>query len=100
MTKIDFNQRSQKVYNFIRGLSPYPTAFCLLDDKPFKIYQSEISTGQGKPGEIINISKADFTVACAEGAIKIKEVQLAGKKRMSVREFFNGYTLSKGQPLN
>lgn len=100
MTKIDFNQSANKVHNFIRGLSPYPTAFCLLGDKPFKIYQSEVSTEQGNAGQIISISKTDFTVACGTDAVKIKEVQLAGKKRMTVREFFNGYTLSTGQSLD
>ena len=92
--KIDWNQPVTTIYNLIRGLSPYPAAFTYLNEKMLKIYRSEKETGntQGlQPGEFTTDHKTYLKFACANGYILVKELQLEGKKKMSVEEFLRGY---------
>lgn len=102
MCHLDFNQPASKVHNWIRGLSPYPGAFCYWQGKLLKIFRSGIVpkfNDQVQPGTVVKIFKNGFTVKCAEDAIDVFEVQIQGKKRMSVEDFLNGYHLSEGQLL-
>jgi methionyl-tRNA formyltransferase len=98
--RIDFNQSAQNVYNLIRGLNPYPAAYVIHGDKQIKIFGCAIEKYNPEellPGSVIKKSKNNFTVACAEGAVVIDEVQLQGKRRMSVKDFFNGYNMEIGE---
>ena len=90
--EIQFSQDVHLVHNFIRGLSPYPTAWTTLDGLQLNIYRSVIidTTSTGKAGTILD-SSATLDVACSQGIIRMTEVQLAGKKRMEARDFLNGY---------
>ncbi|MEJ2546133.1 MAG: methionyl-tRNA formyltransferase [Calditrichaceae bacterium] len=99
---VNFNQPAKDVYNLIRGLNPYPAAFVYHKEKQIKIFNctvAEINKSDDIPGTVIDKSKTDFTIACAEGSIAIKEVQLQGKRRMWVKDFFNGYNIEKGDLL-
>ncbi len=102
MMKIRFNQPVQKVYNLIRGLSPYPGAFCYYEQLQMKIYRSTIKNEAkeaGKPGQILTARKGQFLVACHPGVLQIEELQLQGKKRMSVEAFLNGFHVKEGACL-
>lgn len=90
--KINFDQPVQQVYNFIRGLSPYPTAWTVLNDLELKIYKAEMETEQPKeePGTFVNERKR-LKIATKDGYILVKELQLQGKKRMDIQSFLNGY---------
>ena len=105
---IDWNGKTKKIYNLIRGLSPYPAAFTELtkDDKTLqmKIYRTEQITGSAYskmlescglssavPGTILSDGKKFLAIATADGAISVTELQLAGKKRMSVKDFLIGF---------
>jgi len=105
---IDWNGKTRHIYNLIRGLSPYPAAFTELvkDGKAtqMKIYATEKITGDayadmlshsGKaeavPGTILSDGKTYMAVATADGALSITELQLAGKKRMAVKDFLIGF---------
>ena len=105
---IDWNGKTKKIYNLIRGLSPYPAAFTELtkDDKPLqmKIYRTEQITGNSYnemlescglssavPGTVLSDGKKFLAIATADGAISVTELQLAGKKRMSVKDFLIGF---------
>lgn len=91
--KIDFNKTADELYNLIRGLSPFPGAFTLLNGKTFKIYKSEkeINSSVGETGVYKTDGKTFLKFACANGFILVKELQLEGKKRMSVEDFLRGY---------
>ncbi len=90
--KIDWNKTAQQVYNFIRGLSPYPAAFTQLDGKVFKIYKAAIDNGSpAHPGTVDTDGKTYFRFAAKDGWIKVLECQLEGKKKMGVEEFLKGY---------
>ncbi|MBP9548591.1 MAG: methionyl-tRNA formyltransferase, partial [Chitinophagales bacterium] len=95
--KIDWNNSSQTIYNFIRGLSPYPTAWTILEDKTLKIFSGKIifdKTSQS-PGNYITDGKQYLRFATADGLIDITELQLEGKKKMSVTDFLKGYRFNK-----
>lgn len=93
--KIDWNQPVKTIYNLIRGLSPYPTAFTTLNDKTIKIFKAvyETTTPEINPGEFATDGKSFLKFAAADGFIQLLDVQYEGKKRMMVDEFLRGMRL-------
>lgn len=98
--KINWNLPLEKIHNHIRGLSPYPAAWSTLfmndEDLVVKIYKVEIEKTKHKlqPGELI-FDKKELRVAAKDGFIKLKEIQLQGKKRMATEAVLNGLSLPK-----
>jgi methionyl-tRNA formyltransferase len=92
---IDFINPVEKVYNRIRGLSPYPTAYTLLNGKILKIFKAEMSTVEPGifPGGFLTDDKTFLKFACKDGFIVVKDIQLEGKKRMGIEEFLRGVRL-------
>ena len=90
--RIDFNNPNQKIHNFIRGLSPYPGAWILIDDKEMKILSAtkEKITDILEIGTIITDYKKKMKIKCVDGYINIQQLKPEGKKLMSVSEFLNG----------
>jgi methionyl-tRNA formyltransferase len=93
---IDWKQPTEKVYNHIRGLSPYPGAYTFVKDKTMKIYKGEILEKEPgiQPGGFLSDDKTFLRFACLDGFICVKDLQLEGKKRMTVEEFLRGYRMS------
>lgn len=96
--RIDWHQTSEKIHNHVRGLSPYPAAWTHLmeeDKSPvlMKIFGTEIVSeiAQLSPGVIDCDGRDKMTVGTVDGAVLIKELQLAGKKRMSTEDFLKGF---------
>ena len=95
---IDFNDTFININNRIRGLSPVPGAYAILDGVNVKIYKAHISDSfftTKKNGEIGKIYKDGIGVACSDGEIILTEIQFAGKKRMKVSDYLNGCDSSK-----
>ncbi len=94
--EINFNQPTQKVHDFIRGLSPYPAAWTTLDGLEIKILRTskEVSNHDFKPGTFISDNKKELKIVTADGFVQVHELQLQGRKRMDVVAFLNGYTIS------
>ncbi len=94
---IDWKQSCLQIYNLIRGLSPYPTAWTVLNDKNLKIYRSEIELikHQHVPGTWHSDNKTYLKCATSDGYIQVKELQLEGKKKMDVIDFMRGYQLNQ-----
>lgn len=92
---INWDKPVQEVFNHIRGLSPYPTAFCYLKEKTLKLFKVEIDHTIPKiqPGQIETDNKNMLRFACQDGFISVKELQLEGKKRMNVTDFLRGMRL-------
>ena len=90
--KIDFNNDSISIYNRIRGLSSIPGAYCFLEEKRMKIYNSVITKEKSnkEPGTIINIDKTGIIISTKDYNIKLLDIKLEGKKRCLVKEFING----------
>lgn len=103
-TRIDWNNSAQAVYNFIRGMSPYPGAWTtLVDDEKgkktpnVKIFRATaIEDNHNLPsGTIVTDKKTFFKVAVPDGFVEIKEIQLPGKKRLPIEEFLKGFKAGK-----
>lgn len=94
--KIDWNKPVAQAYNLIRGLSPYPTAWTVLQGKTLKIFKAtkEIAAHNMAPGEVVTDHKTYLKFAADGGYVAVEEIQLEGKKRMGVQEFLRGFRLS------
>jgi len=88
--EINWNQTSSDIYNFVRGLNPYPAAWCILNGSAFKIFSSEISNKTLAVGAIDSDNKTYIRIGCNNGSLLINELQLQGKKRMKVEDFLRG----------
>ncbi|MDQ7948307.1 MAG: methionyl-tRNA formyltransferase [Pedobacter sp.] len=90
--KIDWNQSNEKVYNLIRGLSPYPTAFTILNDKTLKIFNAQPEDKEPgiSTGAFLTDGKTYLKFATKDGFIKLTDVQFEGKRRMLIDEFLRG----------
>lgn len=91
--EIDWRKKVNEIYNLIRGLSPYPTAFTFLNGKKLKIFKAEKENTAVKenPGMLISDNKSFLKFACQNGYISINQLQLEGKKKMNVEEFLRGW---------
>ncbi len=91
--KINFNQSTQKVHDFIRGMSPFPTAWTTIDGQNLKIYKAEkeVIPHDYPTGSIHSDNKKYFKIATTDGYVNILDLQLRGKKRMKTKDFLNGY---------
>ncbi|HQV77369.1 MAG TPA: methionyl-tRNA formyltransferase [Chitinophagales bacterium] len=99
---IDWNKNADAIQNLIRGLAPYPAAFTYLDGKVVKIFNTKITAHFSNPSsntrnsEVSNINyitdqKSYLAYQCADSYLEILELQLEGKKRMTIQEFLRGY---------
>jgi len=92
---IDWNQPTDKIYNLIRGLSPIPTAYTLLNGKILKVYKAEKQETNPdiQPGNFVTDNKTYLSFATQDGLLNLVDVQLEGKKRMGIDEFLRGVKL-------
>jgi methionyl-tRNA formyltransferase len=95
--EINWNQEAKKVYDFIRGLSPYPGAWTTLvspegKETVLKVYAASKTEDTTKePVGALLTAKNRLMVATGDGLLNLQEVQLAGKKRMKAADFLNGF---------
>lgn len=96
--RIDWNKSAEEIHNLVRGLSPYPAAFFVMNDKTYKVFKTRITTDESKnilflnPGEFLE-TKKQLYFGTSEGILEILEIQPEGRKRMSAEEFLRGYSL-------
>lgn len=99
--KIDWTKSGKEIHNLIRGLSPYPAAWCFFQDNAqewnIKIYETSfIEEKHDKIVGNIIADKKEINVAVKDGFIKISSLQFPGKKKMTSRELLNGMNFSEG----
>lgn len=89
--KIDWSKSTKEVHNLVRGLSPYPGAFCTLNGKNCKVFSTGLRAESEKPSSPFKSDNKTFlSAACANGYLDILELQLEGKKKMTIEEFLRG----------
>jgi methionyl-tRNA formyltransferase len=90
--QIDWNNKGNDINNLIRGLSPYPAAFTFVKNKKLKIFEAIFieSTHELENGYIQTDGKNELKFACANGFVKVYDLQMEGKKRMLVQDFLRG----------
>ena len=101
MCQIDFYKPVQEVHNFCRGLSPYPTAWTIIENietnekRSLKIFKTEKSDLPVVSKGELYATKKDFFIPCGDFYLKVIELQPEGKRRMQAYEFLAGYAISK-----
>ena len=103
-TKIDWEKEVEVIHNFIRGMSPYPAAFTVLEvggeQKILKIFKGKFQKIEhSKENGAIEISKNEFKIYAKNGVYFPEELQLEGKKRMNLKDFLNGFHSFDGLKL-
>lgn len=93
--EIQWNKSSEEVNNFVRGLSPYPSAWTTLVGKNFKIFKvnvinTDTHNHEQNPGDVSTDNKNYLHIKTSDGWVALEEFQPEGKKRMTVQEFFRG----------
>lgn len=100
---IDFNNNYETIFNFVRGMNPWPCAYCFLDGKPLKVFKVErvlqdfIAT---KNGEIVASDKRGLIVKVSDGFIRLSEIQAEGGKKMADTAYLLGHKIAVGEVLN
>lgn len=96
---IHWDRPVDSVHNLIRGLSPYPGAFTILNEKILKIFRSEkeIAYPKSTEGDYETDGRTYLKFACTDGYLHLSEVQLEGKKRMGITDFLKGYRFNGNQ---
>jgi methionyl-tRNA formyltransferase len=102
--KIDWTKSASEINNLIRGLSPYPVAWCFFSDKEeewnVKIYEAKIiSEEHTKTVGSLVCTKKEMKIAVENGFIQVLSLQFPGKKKMSTPEFLNGITFSENAKI-
>ena len=95
MAPIDWTKTAQQVHNHVRGLHPWPVAVMELQGKKFKVHETRLTEGSGKPGEILGLTKTGLKIACGEGAVEVTSLQAEGGKRMAAPDYFRGHPLER-----
>lgn len=92
--KIDFNKTKREIFNQIRGLNPYPSAYFILDNKIIKVFSSKIvddlSYSKNPNGTIVKLNTDGLFIKVCDGLICLLEIQIEGKKRTKIKDFLNG----------
>ena len=96
--KINFLHPATEIYNQIRAFNPYPATYFDFKGERVKVYSAEIvsSSTAGVAGQVMD---KNMTIICGEGAIRLLEIQRAGKKRMKAADFFNGAQIKVGEVM-
>jgi len=87
--RVDWSRPAVEVDRLIRGLSPFPGAWCEVSGERVKLLRSRLAEGAGRPGEVLH----GLTIACGNGAVEITQAQREGKRPMAAAEVLNGLKL-------
>jgi methionyl-tRNA formyltransferase len=95
--QIDWQKAAIQVERSVRAFNPAPGAYTTLNGQSLKIWKAQLEEClHGKPGTIISVDENSIIVACGTGAVRIKEVQKAGGRRLPVEKFLQGFALKPG----
>lgn len=93
---IDWNKSAIDIHNLVRGINPWPSAYTTYEGQTMKIWKTKVidKNSDKDPGTIISVDKEGINVSTSEGIVQIKEIQMAGKKRMEVPEYIKGNNIN------
>ena len=97
MGRLNLTRPAQELHNQVRGMNPWPGAFCTAGGKTLKIHETRVAAGSGAPGTLLCADPV--TVACGEGALQLVTVQPEGKPRMAAEAWLRGARLPQGARL-
>lgn len=94
--RIDFHRQVRDVYNFIRGMSPFPAAWTTIDGKEVKILACSFKCAKDMklvPGTVETDQKSDMRIYCLDGYITVHRIKMEGKRALDIGDFLNGYQM-------
>lgn len=93
---IDWKESAIDIHNLVRGINPWPSAYTTYEGQTMKIWKTKVidKNSDKDPGTIISVDKEGINVSTSEGILQIKEIQMAGKKRMEVPEYIKGNNIN------
>lgn len=97
--RVDFTKAGKLVDAWIRGMDPWPSAFTSLGDVVMRVFGSSATQDRGAPGEVLDCDDRGLLVACGNGAVRIGELQLPGRRRMRAKELTAGKPIIPGTIL-
>jgi len=102
--KVDFSMPAEEIERLIRGLNPWPSAYTFYHGKTMKFWKAKVVSADADgeaaaPGQILSVDKKGFTVQTGDGALRILELQMEGKKRMDAGAFLRGCSMAAGEIL-
>lgn len=97
MGRLNLTRPARELHNQVRGMNPWPGAFCTAGGKTLKIHETRVAAGSGAPGTLLCADPV--TVACGEGALQLVTVQPEGKPRMAAEAWLRGARLPQGARL-
>ncbi len=95
---INWNRPAREIWNKVRALEGWPCAYTFWKGKLLKIWRASLGNGKGEPGTIISL-KEGIEIACSDGSLIIRELQLEGGKRMLSFDFLRGHRLDVGERI-
>lgn len=97
--KINWAEDADKIHNLIRGVTPWPGAYCFYKGTMVKLWKTKKINGETgmSPGTIVRVSRDSIEVACGKGKIAVLELQEVGGKRLSVSNYLNGHCILEGE---
>jgi methionyl-tRNA formyltransferase len=103
--RLSFNKTAEDFYNQVRGMNPWPISEIYIDQQRIKVYEVDYLSENFSTNvkEVVKIDKSGVYIQCASGVVILKEIQLAGKKKMDIVAFMNGIGKSlfiEGEILN
>ena len=99
---INWQQSAETIHCLIRGLDPWPTAYCYLGSKKAQVFSPAVvhQNSSRKPGTLIRADREGLLVATRRNCLLIRDIKLEGKKRLPVSDFLNGYPVEIGINLS
>jgi methionyl-tRNA formyltransferase len=98
--RIDWQQSARNIHNQVRGLSPWPGAYTIIQGEVLKLGATSPEDGTDEvPGTVLEAGPEGVRIACGEGVLRVRELQLPGKKRLAAAEFLRGRPLPAGTRL-
>lgn len=105
MGEIDWKKEAEVIERLVRGLNAWPSAYTYYHGKTLKIWEADVirepaeRSGTYEPGCVADVGKDSFDVYTGKGLVRVRVLQLEGKRRMTVREFLAGYEVTPGMVL-
>ena len=102
MGNIDWTKSAEEIGRLVRGLNPWPSAYTDWNGKTMKIWEADAVPGENTekaPGTITDVTKDDFAVQTGDGQLRVRALQIPGKKRMEADAFLRGYQVKVGEHL-
>ena len=96
MGLMDFTKPAEQLRNQVRAFDPWPCAYLMVEGAPMKIWKADVADQTGEPGAILCANaKEGFIIACGDKALRIRELQAQGGKRMRAEDYLRGHAIGQ-----